>query len=469
MTGSERPLTAVVLAAGEGTRMKSSTPKVLHKLCGRQMILWVLEALEPLGCDQIVVVAGHGVDEVAEVIEELAPRELPVVIVEQAERRGTGDATSVALAYLDETDPGSEGDILVLNGDGPVITSETLAELVVMHTTVGTSATILSARLDDPTGYGRIVRDGDGRVTEIVEEADCGPEDAAINEVNAGFYCFDRPQLGSSLELIAPDNAQGEHYLPDAVKLLVDSGKLVEAFEAPSDEVLGVNSRSDLARAESILRARINQFHMAEGVTMVDPASTYIDADVSMGQDVVLLPNTHLNGETSIGDHCEIGPDVRIIDSVVGPRSCVTYSVVREATLAHDVTVGPYASIRPGVRVEAGAHIGTSVELKNTSVGEGSKVPHLSYLGDAEIGADVNVGAGTITCNYDGEAKHRTVVEDGARIGSDTMLVAPVTVGRDAYTAAGSAITIDVPEGSLGVARAKQRNVDGWVARKRTS
>lgn len=467
MTGSERPLTAVVLAAGEGTRMKSSTTKMLHKLCGRQMVLWVLEALEPLGCDQVVVVAGHGVDEVAEVIEELAPRELPVVIVEQVERRGTGDATSVALAYLEETEPGVQGDILVVNGDGPTITSETLAELVVMHTTMGTAATILSSRVEDPTGYGRIIRDDDGGVTRIVEEADCGPEDAAVNEVNAGFYCFDRPQLGTSLEMIAPDNAQGEHYLPDAVRLLVESGKLVEAFEAPADEVLGVNSRSDLARAEAILRTRINQFHMTEGVTMIDPATTYVDADVSMGQDVVLYPNTHLEGETSIGDHCEIGPNARIIDSVVGPRSAVTYSVLREATLARDVTVGPFASIRPGVRIEAEAHIGTSVELKNTTVGEGSKVPHLTYLGDAEIGSDVNVGAGTITCNYDGEEKHRTVVDDGARIGSDTMLVAPVTIGRDAYTAAGSAITIDVPEGALGVARAKQHNVDDWVARKR--
>lgn len=467
MTENGKPLTAVVLAAGQGTRMRSERPKVLHTLCGRPMIVWVLEALAPLDCERAVVVVGHRADEVSEVIDEFAPDGLIVSTVEQPDQRGTGDATSVALSWLQDEDPEEQGDILVLNGDGPVITSETLAELVVMHQMSGTSATILSARLEDPTGYGRIIRDDDGRVVRVVEEPDCGPEEAAINEVNAGFYCFTRPSLGTSLEQVVPDNAQGEHYLPDAVRFIVESGELVEAFEAPAEEILGVNSRADLAIAEALLRARVNEAHMMNGVTIVDPTNTYIDADVSIGQDTVLLPGSVLQGESAIAERCEIGPEARIIDSVVGPGSVVTYSVVRESSLGEEVSVGPYASLRPGTRLARGAHIGTSVELKASVVGAGSKIPHLAYIGDADIGEDVNIGAGTITCNFDGEEKHKTVVEDGARVGSDTMLVAPVTVGRDAYTAAGSAITVDVPPGDLGVARAKQHNVEGWVARKR--
>lgn len=461
------PVTAIVLAAGMGTRMRSNIPKVLHPLAGRPMVAWVLEALAPLECEEALVVVGHGADDVMRAMREHAPAGLSVFPVEQPEQRGTADAVAVALALLDEEGPADDGDLLVVNGDGPLITSETLAELIVTHKATGAVASLLSARLEDPTGYGRIIRDDDRNVVGVVEERDCGPEEAGIEEVNAGFYCFSRKALGPAVEAITPDNAQSEYYLPDAVRHLVEAGGFVEAFEAPAEEVIGVNSRLQLAAAEALLRERINLAHMESGVTLIDPHGTYIDADVSIGSDTVVMPGTLLQGETSIGERCLIGPNTRIVDSMIGSDSSITESVVCEARLAGGVTVGPYAYLRPGTQLESGVHIGASVETKNAVVGKGSKIPHLSYIGDATIGEDVNIGAGTITCNFDGESKHETVIEDGARIGSDTMLVAPVTIGKGAYTAAGSAITMDVEAGELGVGRAKQHNVEGWVARKR--
>lgn len=463
-----RPLSAIVLAAGLGTRMKSAIPKVAHMLAGRPMIGWVIHALRPLGCDRIIVVVGHGKALVTSLVSEHLPFGAEVAFVEQAEPLGTGHAAKVGVDWLEANVRESGGHVLVVHGDSPLVTAETLAELVVYGEESDAAATILTADLEDPTGYGRVIRGSDGRVLRIVEERDCGPDEAAITEINAGFYCFDRPRLAEVLEKLSNDNAQGEYYLPDVVEYLVEAGEEVQAIDAPAEEVLGVNTRAELAETERLLRDRINRAHMAAGVTLVDPATTYIGAEVSIGRDTRILPGTIIDGETSIGEGCELGPFTRIVDSVMGSGCSVTYAVLYEAQLGNDVTVGPFAYLRSGSRLADGVHIGASVETKNVTIGEQTKVPHLSYLGDAEVGARVNIGAGTITCNFDGEHKHRTVIEDDARIGSDTMLVAPVRIGRGAYTAAGSSITLDVPAGDLGVARQRQRNVSGWVKRRRS-
>jgi bifunctional UDP-N-acetylglucosamine pyrophosphorylase/glucosamine-1-phosphate N-acetyltransferase len=462
-----RPITAIVLAAGEGKRMRSAIPKVAHYVAGRPMIGWVIHALRPLGCDRIVVVVGHGKDTVIAELDRHLPYGTEVSFVEQGTPLGTGHATKVAMEWLDEKFPEESGQVLVVNGDTPLISAETLAELVVYNEESDAAATILTAELEDPSGYGRLVRDEAGKVVRIVEEADCGPDEAAISEVNAGFYCFDRKELGDALASLSADNAQREYYLTDVIGYLVEKGKDVHAIEASAEEVLGVNNRIQLAEAERMLRERINRMHMASGVTIVDPATTYIGADVSIGRDTVILPGTLLEGDTSIGERCTIGPFVRIQDSILGPGCHVSFAVVVESQVGSEVSIGPFAHLRTGTRLADRVHIGTSVETKNAVVGSESKIPHLSYLGDAEVGSRVNVGAGTITCNYDGMQKHRTVIEDDARIGSDTMLVAPVRIGKGAYTAAGSAITVDVPDGALGVARQRQRNIEGWARRRR--
>ncbi len=447
--------------------MKSAIPKVAHMVAGRPMIGWVVHALRPLGCDRIIVVVGHGKELVTAVVKEHLPYGSEVAFVEQPEPLGTGHAAKVGVEWLEEHARETGGHVLIVHGDSPLITSETLAELVVYQEESEAAATILTAQLEDPTGYGRVLRGEDGRVLQIVEERDCGPDEAAITEVNAGFYCMDRARLVEALDKLSNDNAQREYYLPDVIEYLVDSGAEVQAIDAPAEEVMGVNTRAELAEAERLLRERINRIHMASGVTLVDPDTTYIGAEVSIAPDTRILPGTIVEGETSIGEGCEIGPYTRIVDSVVGSRCVITYSVLREAQLGNDVTVGPFAYLRSGTRLADRVHIGASVETKNARVGEDTKIPHLSYVGDAEVGARVNVGAGTITCNFDGEQKHSTVIEDDARIGSDTMLIAPVRIGKGAYTAAGSAITLDVPAGDLGVARQRQRNVAGWALRRR--
>lgn len=448
--------------------MKSAIPKVAHVLAGRPMIGWVIHALRPLGCDRIIIVVGQHKDLIASVASEHVPFGTEVAYVEQVEPLGTGHAAKAGLDWLEENSEETGGHVLVVNGDSPLITAETLAELVVYGEESAASATILTAELEDPSGYGRVVRGDDGRVLRIVEERECGPDEAAITEINAGLYCFGRSALTEALEKLSNDNAQGEYYLPDVVEYLVEAGEEVQAIDAPADEVLGVNTRADLAETERLLRDRINRAHMAAGVTLVDPATTYIGAEATLARDTRILPGTIIDGETSIGEGCEVGPYTRVVDSIMGSRCTVTYAVLCEAQLGNDVTVGPFAYLRSGSRLGDGVHIGTSVETKNATIGRATKVPHLSYLGDAEVGAGVNVGAGTITCNFDGERKHRTVIEDDARIGSDTMLVAPVKIGKGAYTAAGSSITLDVPPGALGVARQRQRNVTGWVKRRRS-
>jgi len=453
-------LAAVVLAAGEGTRMKSSIPKVLHPLCGRPMLLHVIGALEQLAVDRIVVVVGHGADKVVKTLH--GETDVPLEFVEQRVQRGTGDAVSVALTvFADELD--GDDDIVVVPGDTPLLQAETVAALVREHETSGAAATILTARLPDATGYGRIVRGKDGGVESIVDHWDATDAEREIDEVNTSIYCFRRNLITPALRRLSPENAQGEYYLTDAIAVLRQAGHKVVAMTAPETaEALGVNDRLQLAEAEAALRARINASWMRAGVTMTDPARTYIDASVTLGADVSLLPGVVLEGRTGVGAGSVIGPDTRLVDTTVGEGATVTFTVAREAEIGDGVTVGPYAHLRPGTRLARDAKVGSFVEIKASEVEEGAKVPHLAYVGDATVGPGANVGAGTITANYDGRAKHRTRIGARARIGSNTVLVAPVEVGEDAYTGAGSVVTHDVPAGALAKG-VPARVEEGWA------
>ncbi len=442
---------ALVLAAGEGTRMKSDRPKVLHAVCGKPMVAWVLDALQPLReeglIDRVLVVLGSGAHEVASVVGDRAE------CVHQEERKGTGHAVMVAAPQV------REDEVLVLTADSPLITTGTLRALIRRHEERRPAATILAAVLEDPTGYGRIKRDERGAVAAVVEESEAGEEERSIREVNTSTYVFDWKRLEAVLPRLRPDNAKGEYFLTDALALLAREGVLEIYTTQDPEEVLGVNSRVHLAMAEEIMRARINRRWMEEGVTIEDPATTYIGPEVVIGRDTVLRPMVILEGRTVVGRDCLLGPGVRIVDSRLGDGVTVEQAVIRESELEDGVSVGPFASLRPGTVLRAGSKAGTFVEMKKTVVGRRSKVPHLSYMGDAEIGEDVNVGAGSITCNYDGVRKHRTVIGDRAFIGSDTMFVAPVRIGEGAVTGAGSTITRDVPPGALGIERSRQRNV----------
>jgi len=459
---SYRPLSAVVLAAGEGTRMRSATPKVLHPVCGRPIILHVLDACSALPLERIVVVVGHGAERVTKIAQEHLQTSIPVEYVEQRSRLGTGDAASVALTAF-PTDVEVDDDLLVLVGDVPLLRPETLAELATAHRTGGAAATLLTAILDDPTGYGRVLRDPSGEVRAIVEEADATEDERAIREVNPSIYCFRRSLLAPALRRLEPENAQGEYYLTDVIGVLRKAGHRVGAVPvADAQEILGVNDRVHLAAAEAAMRRRTNERWMRAGVTMVDPAATYIDVGVTLAPDVRLLPNTILEGRTVVGEGAVVGPDTHLCDTTVGARAVVTHTVAREAEIAEDCTVGPYASLRPGTRLSPGAHVGTFVEVKASEIGPGAKVPHLAYVGDAQIGARANIGAGTITANYDGRRKHRTVVGPDARIGSNTVLVAPVEVGAGAYTGAGAVVRTDVPPGAL-AAGVPATVHEGWV------
>jgi bifunctional UDP-N-acetylglucosamine pyrophosphorylase/glucosamine-1-phosphate N-acetyltransferase len=448
---------AVVLAAGKGTRFKSDLPKVLHAAAGRTMLRWVLEALRPLDLDRVVVVVGHQADKVA--AEAHATGLDNLTTVEQAEQRGTGHAVRIALesGALDGMD-----DVVVLPGDAPLLNSEVLAGLLERHSG---GVTMLTTQLDDPTGYGRVLRDGDGTVTGIVEERDASDEQRRITEVNTSIYVFARESLGGALANLTTANDQGEEYLTDAVAGLRELG--VDAYQVDAAAVAGVNDRRQLAIAGSMLNSRILTAHMAAGVSVVDPLTTYVGGDVQLAADVVLLPGTHLEGATRIAAGAVIGPDTRLVNAVVEEGATITYSVVLDASIGPSATVGPFSYLRPGTRLEHKAKAGAFVEMKNSTVGENSKVPHLSYVGDTTIGRDANVGAATVTVNYDGFNKHRTVIEDGARVGSDTMLVAPVTVGAGAYTGAGSVITKDVPPGALAVERTEQRIIEGYAEKHR--
>jgi bifunctional UDP-N-acetylglucosamine pyrophosphorylase / glucosamine-1-phosphate N-acetyltransferase len=454
-------LHVVVLAAGKGTRMKSARPKVLHEAAGLPLIEHVLRSADPLDAASITIVVGHMADAVRDCLSKRPGLQFAL----QNPQRGTAHALLQAEPFL----RGKTGTVVMLSGDVPRLSTTTLRRLVASHAARGAAATHLTALLDDPYGYGRIIRSGD-RIERIIEERDASPEERAIREVNAGIYAFDLGPLFDKLRAISTDNAQGEYYLTDLPKVYGRHGLLVEAMIVDDPrEVRGINSRAELAEVSAMMRQTTNEALMAAGVTIEDPASTYIGADVTVGADTVIHPNVYLEGRTSIGTGCEIHANVRIVDSTIGDRATIlNFCLIRASRIASGAIVGPFAHLRPESDVRENAHVGNFVELKKTVLGPGSKANHLSYLGDSTIGANVNVGAGTITCNYDGVKKHPTVIEDGAFIGSDTQLIAPVKVGRNAYIAAGSSITDDVPPGALAVARGRQVNKEGWAEKKKS-
>jgi bifunctional UDP-N-acetylglucosamine pyrophosphorylase/glucosamine-1-phosphate N-acetyltransferase len=444
---------AVVLAAGKGTRMRSEVPKVLHRLAGRPLISWVLAAVAEGGVEDVVVVLGYGADDV----RSLLPPSVRVAV--QEEQLGTGHAALVGLAELD---PACEA-CVVICGDTPLVEGSLVRRLVDEHVADGRAATIVTAVLDDPEGYGRVVRDGDGAVRRVVEARDATPSELEIAEINTGLFCFDRAGLERALARVSADNAQGEIYLPDT--LTTTDGAVAALVADDPDVVQGVNSRIDLAACEAVLQRRLREDLMIGGVTMPDPGAVYLDADVRVGPDTVLWPGVHLRGTTTVGSGCEIGPDVVMSDSRVDDGATVVSAHVLSSEIGPGAQVGPFAYLRPGVRLEAGAKAGTFVEMKNSTIGPGSKVPHLSYIGDADIGAGSNIGAGNITANYDGFRKHRTTIGERVKTGSDCVFVAPVEIGDDTMTGAGSIITDDIPDGALGIARARQSNIEGFTAK----
>jgi bifunctional UDP-N-acetylglucosamine pyrophosphorylase/glucosamine-1-phosphate N-acetyltransferase len=451
----------VVLAAGQGTRMRSRTPKVLHRIGGRTMLGHVLSAAAPLGAGRTVVVVGSGREAVAEHLAEVAPEATAVV---QEQQNGSGHAAAVALDALGEV----PGTVLIVNGDAPLLRAETLAALVGAHQQAGAVLTVLTAEVADPTGLGRIVRDTTGAVRAIVEEKDADPATRAITEVNAGVYVGDAAAVRAALRRVGSSNQQGEQYLTDVLGLLVGDGVPVGGHRAADAvDTLGCNDQRELAERRRTLNDRVLDDLMRAGVVVVDPLTTWVDVTAEVAAEAVLQPGTQVLGASVVGAGAVVGPDTTLLDCEVAEGASVVRSHCQLAVVGPGATVGPFSFLRPGTRLARGAKVGAFVETKNVEVGEDSKVPHLSYVGDATIGRGSNIGAATVFVNYDGVHKHRTTIGDHVRVGSDTMLVAPVTVGDGAYTAAGSVITEDVPPGAMAVARARQRNVGGWVGRRR--
>jgi bifunctional UDP-N-acetylglucosamine pyrophosphorylase / glucosamine-1-phosphate N-acetyltransferase len=451
---------AIVLAAGEGTRMKSATSKVLHTIAGRSIVGHVLEALAPLAPKDLRVVVGSQRESVEGHIKEIAPRATTVF---QAERNGTGHAVQLALDGIKAT-----GNVLILAGDTPLLTSFTLQEFLDAHIASANDVSVLTAQLPDPTGYGRIIRDELGAILRIVEERDASEDEREIDEINTGVYLFSAEALTSSIHKISNNNSQGELYLTDVIALIKsETNKAGAILSNDYTETLGINDRSQLAECAAIMRDRINDGLMRSGVAIIDPTTTWIDVTVKIEPDATIHPGSALYGSTTVAKSAVIGPRTSLINVSVGCCATVLESHCTDSIIGESATVGPFSFLRPGTVLAAGAKVGAYVEVKNSTIGERSKVPHLSYVGDATIGSGSNIGAATIFVNYDGVEKHRTVVGDEVRIGSDTMLVAPVSIGDGAYTAAGSVITEDVPAGSIAVARSKQRNILGWVLRKR--
>ncbi|MFF0445590.1 bifunctional UDP-N-acetylglucosamine diphosphorylase/glucosamine-1-phosphate N-acetyltransferase GlmU [Streptomyces sp. NPDC004609] len=460
-----RPAAVVVLAAGEGTRMKSKTPKVLHELCGRSLVGHVVSAARELDPEHLVVVVGHANERVE---GHLAERYAGTRTAYQAEQNGTGHAVRTG---LEELAPGGalDGTVVVVCGDTPLLSGVTLTALAATHSADGNAVTVLTAEVPDSTGYGRIVRDAaSGAVTAIVEHKDATDAQRAIREINSGVFAFDGRLLADALGKVRTDNSQGEEYLTDVLGILREAGHRVGACVADDHrEILGINNRVQLAEAGRLLNARLLEQAMMAGVTVVDPTSVLVDVTVTFEPDAIIHPGSQLLGATHLGEGAEVGPNTRLKDTAVGAGARVDNSVADGAEIGEGAAVGPYAYLRPGTRLGPKSKAGTYVEMKNASIGEGTKVPHLSYVGDATIGEYSNIGAASVFVNYDGEAKHHTTIGSHCKTGSDNMFVAPVTVGDGAYTAAGSVITKDVPAGSLAVARGQQRNIEGWVARKR--
>lgn len=447
---------AVILAAGQGTRMKSKLYKVLHPVCGKPMVEHVVNHVQSVGVNRIVTIVGHGAEKVREQLGEQSEYAL------QAEQLGTAHAVEQAKSILENL----EGTTLVICGDTPLIRPETMQALLEHHNTNQAKATILTAIAEDPTGYGRVLRGEDGQVNQIVEQKDATIEQQKVTEINTGTYCFDNKSLFDALTKVNNDNAQGEYYLPDVIEILKNEGEIVSAYVTSDfNETLGVNDRFALSQAETLMRARINEQHMRSGVTIIDPMSTYISADTVIGSDTVLQPGTMLEGTVEIGEDCIIGPNTQIVDSKVGNGTKVHSSVVLNSVIAESTAVGPFAHIRPDSTIGSHVKVGNFVEVKKSTLADGAKVSHLSYIGDAEIGENANVGCGTITVNYDGKNKHKTVVGKDSFIGCNTNLVAPVTVGDGAFIAAGSTITQEVPDDALAIARARQENKLNYVSK----
>ena len=450
---------AVVMAAGKGTRLRSDTAKVLHRVAGRSLVGHVLEALRPLGLAQVVVVVGHQAEDVTAEVEACHLPGSNCVL--QEPQHGTGHALEVGLTAV----TADVQRVLVINGDAPLLTAETLAALADHDD----EATLLTTRLGDPTGYGRVLRDDGGTVRRVVEHADADDDERAVDEVNAGMYAFRRSGLEDLLARITDANEQGERYVTDVVSLLVAEGRPVHALAAPADDVSGVNDRAQLSDAGAVLRRRHLRRLQHAGVTVVDPDTTWVDVTVEVGPDTTILPGSLLEGATVVGSGATIGPHTQLVDTEVADGATVRQSVCNLAVIGPGADVGPFTHLRPGSRLGPATKTGAYVEVKNATLGEGSKVPHLSYVGDATIGTGVNMACGVVTVNYDGFDKHHTTVEDGAFVGCDTMLVAPVTIGNGAYVAAGSVVTEDVPPDALAIARGRQTNKDGWAARWRAA
>jgi len=447
-------LAVAVLAAGKGTRMKSALPKVLQPLAGATLVERVLASAANLQPDRRLLIVGHQADRVEEQLAAIGGLEF----VLQQPQNGTGHAVQQLLPVLQ----GFEGELLVLNGDVPLLRAETIESLVNGHRQSGADVTLLTARLEDPTGYGRVFVDADGKVSAIVEHRDCSEEQRSNNLTNAGIYCFNWQALAEVLPKLSTDNDQGELYLTDTVAMLPLA---MHVEVADPDEVNGINNRKQLAQCEAVLQQRLRDQWMAEGVTFVDPGSCTLSEDCRFGRDVVIEPQTHLRGSCRIGDNCRLGPGSLLDNAELGSDVSVLHSVVREATVGNGVAIGPFAHLRPAADIADGCRIGNFVEVKKSQVGAGSKINHLSYIGDASLGEHVNVGAGTITANYDGVRKHRTVIGEGSKTGANSVLVAPVTLGSKVTVGAGSTITKDVPDGALAIGRAKQLSKEGWADR----
>ena len=450
--------TSVILAAGMGTRMKSKMPKVLHTVCGKPLSKWVIDASKAAGADKVCAVVGHKAETVKEVLGDVCEFAL------QAEQKGTGHAVMQAIDVIKN----SKGEVVILNGDTPLITAETINKAIEYHKNNGNQATVITAILDDATGYGRIVRDNDGSVLKIVEQKDASEEEKKINEVNSGMYVFDAQSLVYALDKITPNNAQGEYYLTDTLEILLSAGKKIGGYAiSDNDEIRGINDRVQLNEAEKIMQKRINEYHMRNGVTMRNPESVYIEDGVEIGNDTEICQNVTIKSGTKIGSDCVIGSGSMLDRAVIHDSVDVLSSVILESEVDEGTHVGPFAYIRPNCHVGKEVKVGDFVELKNSNIDDGTKISHLTYIGDSDVGKRVNFGCGTVTCNYDGKKKYRTTIGDDCFVGCNTNFVSPINVGDGVYIAAGSTITEDIPENSLSIARAKQVNKEGWKDKRK--
>ena len=450
--------TSVILAAGMGTRMKSKMPKVLHTVCGKPLSKWVIDASKAAGADKGCAVVGHKAETVKEVLGDVCEFAL------QAEQKGTGHAVMQAIDVIKN----SKGEVVILNGDTPLITAETINKAIEYHKNNDNQATVITAILDDATGYGRIVRDNDGSVLKIVEQKDASEEEKKINEVNSGMYVFDAQSLVYALDKITPNNAQGEYYLTDTLEILLSAGKKIGGYAiSDNDEIRGINDRVQLNEAEKIMQKRINEYHMRNGVTMRNPESVYIEDGVEIGNDTEICQNVTIKSGTKIGSDCVIGSGSMLDRAVIHDGVDVLSSVILESEVDEGTHVGPFAYIRPNCHVGKEVKVGDFVELKNSNIDDGTKISHLTYIGDSDVGKRVNFGCGTVTCNYDGKKKYRTTIGDDCFVGCNTNFVSPINVGDGVYIAAGSTITEDIPENSLSIARARQVNKEGWKDKRK--